>query len=113
MHDAAKYTQKKKQQTKKVIKFALSQLDGFVKCTGLESLFLNRLPIFARGLKLDKLCGKFYAVFKSLILFWQIRATRCYIKRIMNDFVHAMGHEIWHSARDSPLVYSTRRCAPC
>ena len=23
------------------------------------------------------------------------------------------GHEIWHSSRDSPLVYSTRRCAPC
>ena len=30
--------------------------------------------------------------------------SRCSIKRIIYDFVHALGHAILHSARDSPLI---------
>ena len=95
----------KHQQSDKIC-LDLSRLESFAKCTGVDSLEdVNHL----HEDELDKLLCKFYTFANRI----SHQATRCYIKRIINDFVHAMGHEIWHSLWDSPLVYSTRRCAPC
>ena len=78
--------------TNKVTKYALTWAD--LKALQRALVWMEDVNRLHED-ELDKLLCTFYT-FASHI---SHQATRCSIKRIINEFVHAMGHEIWHSSR--------------